>query len=207
MEKIVFIGGVGPLYSYKMIESTGIFGKTTVVLERMPSINQYKNCLNEAWQTGVEYWEHPKKSNYMISQKQYKDYLIREMMSEIMEFVSENMALEKFVVTLMSSKKTKGDVSVKIEDVNVGTKFSGYVDTQYMYTLENVPKAKHAKGVPIWLNAFPNIVSAVKHGVGSMETTEKVEAGVTFGLSGADVAKASFGAYKSMTFYIYFKRK
>lgn len=203
--KMSFIPGYRLVKTAQRVKDA--YTNSSVETVEFASMNQYKNCLNEAWQTDVLYWEHPQKLNYLIPKKQYKNYLIREMMSEIMEFVSENMALEKFVVTLIKGKNVKGNISAKIEDVNIGTKFSGYIDTEYIYMLENVPKARKVKGVPVWLNAFPNVVSAVKRGVGSMETTEKVDAGATFGLSASDIAEASFGADKSMTFYIYFKKK
>ena len=140
----------------------------------------YRNCLHEAWQTGL-YYIHPLKSNFLIRAERFNSFILDEQLNDIVSFIREYMSLSEFEVGILKAEENSFDaearVNIKGIDVGVGGGFSKQFSGNYHLIYRDVPQIKNKTEHP-WIHHFPefsSVADAVTSGIGSMEKTVEIE--------------------------------
>ena len=174
----------------------------------LEQLSQYKNCISPEWKPNVIYVEHPHRQNVLIEASLYKDYILREMVSDVANYISDHLDLSKMVIGLITSGRANAKVNVPVQEVNADATLKCNLDKNYIYSVNDTRAIVVDDANYVWMGLFPDIVSAVEHQAGKMEIRKKismnldVNAGLGKGIGGA------IGAKKDYEFYVtYVKAK
>lgn len=126
------------------------------------------------------------------------------MIADVFDYISDHMDLSRIVIGLITSGKVKTKMAVPVEDLNVQASLNCSLDKEYVFSAKNTKLSDNPRQDHIWVNQFPDVVTAVKHNVEELEITQTVsidlniKAGITKKLSG------SLGAQKDYKFYVFY---
>lgn len=165
------------------------------------------SCVECEWDRNCVYVEHPIIHRRLIASRMYKDYLLKELMSEIFDYITDNIAVKRIVLGLESKGKIEAEATVPISDIVVDAKLKGSLNSNYLCSMEDVDctNGSSEKEYP-WMKYYPDIVSAVQKNTGKLEIKQCVKMDLDVGLGIQDVVKGAFKADKEYNFYVYYEK-
>lgn len=180
---------------------------SVVKITTLEQLSAYKNCISSEWKNNVIYVEHPHRKNVLVEGSLYKDYILREMVADIANYISDHLDLSKMVIGLITSGKANAKVTVPVQEVNVDATIQCSLDKNYIYSVNDTHAMVPEDPSYVWMGLFPDIVSAVEHRAGKMEIRKKVAMDLDVHSSLGDKIGGNLGAKRDYEFYItYVKR-
>lgn len=190
---------IGGAIAAKMIDN----GVT--VIKTLEELNEY-SCVDETWDKNCIYVEHPRIPKRLIEARLYKDYILKEMMSEIFDFITDRVAVKKIVLGLENKGKMSAKASVPINNIVADASLSGSLNSSYISTAENVPCTHNNNREYPWLKYYPDIVAAVKKNAGKLEIKQTVKMDLEVGLGVQGMVKGAFNMDQEYSFYVYYEK-
>lgn len=174
----------------------------------LEQLSQYKNCISTEWKPNVIYVEHPHRQNVLIEASLYKDYILREMVSDVANYISDHLDLSKMVIGLIASGRSNAKINVPVQEVNADATLKCNLDKNYIYSVNDTRAIVGEETSYVWMGLFPDIVSAVEHQAGKMEIRKKISMNLDVNAGLGKAIGGSIGAKKDYEFYVtYVKAK
>jgi len=151
-----------------------VFDKTVDKIESTEELSRFKNCIKEQWKTGVMYVEHPYIPNALIEASLYKDFIIREMVADVANYITDNMAVSRLTIGLVSKIGGKADAKISVKKINADATIDCNLAKDYMFSIENAKKGISEGKTYLWIEKFPDVISAIEHASERMEIVKKV---------------------------------
>lgn len=172
----------------------------THIIESADELDNYIHCWNKPWEK-IVYIEHPRIKNYLIPEKDYKKYILREVVADISNYISDNIAISELTFGLVTSQVAGLGAGFPINEIQADAKLKCKISKSYCHHVTNVP-CSNKKYNSIWIDTFKDIKSAIDNKAGSMENIVKssFDFSISFGL--ADTIKGVFNIDKKLEFYI-----
>lgn len=137
-------------------------------------LRQFKNCITNEWKTKTIYIEHPHRKNVLIEAALYKDYILREMVADIANYITDHLDLSKLVIGLVSSSRANAKVNIPVQELNADATMKCNLDKNYIFSISDSHANPPENSSYVWISMFPDIISAVEHGSGKMEVRKTV---------------------------------
>ncbi len=167
---------------------------------------KYHNCISNEWKTKVLYVEHPHRKGVLIEAALYKDYILREMVADVSNYIMDHLDLSKLVVGLIVSDNGNAKVKVPVEQVNAEAAIKCSLNKNYLFSVCDTHAVPTDGAKYIWISQFPDIIAAVRHGSGKMEVRKKIALDLDVGV-GAGKASANADRKKEHEFYISYSKQ
>lgn len=179
--------------------------KDVTEISTLDELNEY-SCVGDAWNKNCIYVEHPAIPKRLIEARLYRDYILKEIMAEIFDYITDNMAVKKVVLGLESKGKFKAGANVPINELVVDATIAGSLNSNYIYTAEAIDCTNDTNKEYPWLKYYPDVVSAVQKKAGKLEIKQcvKLDLDVNLGIQG--VMQGAFKSEKEYNFYVYYER-
>ena len=175
--------------------------KAITKITTVEQLRLYKNCVSDEWKTKVVYIEHPHRNGVLIESSLYKDYILREMVSDISNYIMNHLDLSKMVIGQVVSGKGYAKVKVPVNQLNAEATIECSLNKNYVFSVSDTHVIPSDEEKYVWINQFPDIISAVKHCSRTMEMCKSVALALDVGL-GYGPATVNAGAKKNYDFYI-----
>ena len=172
---------------------------------------RFINASNSEWKVNHIYYKHPRNDNILIFHKDYKDYLIREMVADIANYIQDHIPVTRLIIGIVSSNKNKLQGTVSTQELNAKATIKCHLDEKYIVNYGERVSNKEPKSDYIWIDKFPDIKSAVEHNNMEFESSKEVD--IEFNLDiGVSVALGLLGNIKfyhkkKEALYIYYSTK
>ena len=201
----VLLSGQGER-SAAMAAALAMRDKSITKITTVKQLERYHNCISDEWKTKVVYVEHPHRKGVLIEATLYKDYILREMVADISNYIMDHLDLSKLVIGLIVSDKGNAKVKVPVEQVNAEATIKCNLNKNYLFSVCDTHAIPSDEEKYVWISQFPDIIAAVKHGSGKMEVRKKVTLDLDVG-AGLGKAKLGAGAKKNFEFYITYTKE
>lgn len=165
-------------------------------------LRQYKNCISRNWKTNVLYVEHPYMENVLIEAALYKNYILRDMVADIANYIMDHLELSKIVIGLVSAKHGESKFTVPVSNVNAEAHIKCNLSTKYMFSMKNTHINPNSKYEYTWINQFPDVIAAVEHKAGSYEVCDAVQMNLEAGINAGVLFSGAAKGEKDYEFYI-----
>lgn len=175
-------------------------------IETTEQLEQYTLCGSNEWKKNIIYIEHPRAPKTLIESNLYKDYILREMVSDVSNYIMDRIELESLVIGIVDDKKLDGDASVSAGEIDANAKYECELYKGYMFAIKGT-KPVEEKGTYNWISLFPDVVVAVEHGADSLENIKEVKIDCESTLGIGKKLSAKLGFEKSYKFYINYSRE
>lgn len=163
-------------------------------------------CVDTKWNTDCIYVEHPRIPKRLIEDRFYKDYILKELMSEIFDFITDHIPIKKIVLGLETKKKLDFKNSIPINSLVSNATLGGSLNSHYICTMEDVECSNEIDKEYPWLVYYPDIVSAVKKGVGKLEIKQSIKMNLNVNAGIKSVGNLAFNQEKDYSFYVYYEK-
>lgn len=167
---------------------------------------KFKNVSGEKWIPGCSYISHPINTNHYIEKNCFKDYILREMLNDVVNYILDNFGVSLLVVGIVVNKDFNGELGVSIPVCNINSEAKLNISVSQDYTVRGTEYEKSKiKHEYTWIKKFPEIKTAVEHNAKSFERIENIDSSLTASL-GFDVPysdiNASCSQNKKLSIYI-----
>lgn len=164
-------------------------------------LKTYRNYHNTYWKSETIYIEHPCYEHLLIEASTYKRNVIREMVADIQNYITDNLCVKKLVVGLIFSGAVDGENSVDIKECNSSSTIKVNLDRDFLFTMKDAePRQTERKYT--WIDQFPQIKSAVEHNAVSYESVETITEDVNVESGIARYLSAKFNSKRHEKIYI-----
>lgn len=177
--------------------------KSITKITSLEQLSRFRNCTSSEWKKKTLYVEHPHRNNALIEATLYKDYIIREMVSDIANYISDHLDLSSMVIGLVDTRKANAKVNVSVKKINDKASLECNLDNNYAFTVNDTHAAHPENASYTWIGMFPDVMSAVEHSAGKLEVRKKVSMDLNVNASHNKVA-GGIGAKRELEFYILF---
>ena len=169
-------------------------------------LSLYKNAISDSWRTNIVYVEHPYADKVLVEASQFKDYVLRDMVADLTDYIASQFDVKRLVVGRVVGKHVSAEATVKTIDLNPEAKILRTLDCSYNCVLYNAKATPSCRPNHTWVNLFPDVISAVSHQAESYENQINInmDLNVDFGLP--EKLKGAFGAKSGYSFYITYER-
>ena len=150
------------------------------------------------------YVAHPRKTNAFLRADDYKDYILREMVSDIANYIMDHLSPEKIAIGIISDKEIGAAAPIPIENIVVDAKLHCNLSSNYFINFEN-STAKSTTSEYVWIDKFPDVKAAVEHQVEKMEVIKETSVNLNAEVA-ANGLFAMLKASSKIKFYIYYKK-
>lgn len=176
--------------------------------------SNFKNLSGKEWNSKKEYVSHPINKNSFIERDCYKDFILREIMNDVVNYILDNFGVSFLTVGLVTNANTSSNfdlgLSIPIVKINANAKINVSISQKYSFTGTGYEKS-FTKHNYTWVDKFPEVITAVEHNAKSFERVESVENSLFtgFGLSSHSVVSplfdcdASYSRSSNNDLYIY----
>lgn len=176
------------------------------VINTSQILKSFTNYKGESWIHDIVYVEHPRMPKVLIPESEFKNLLLREVISDISNYILDNLSVAELTFGVVSSSGGGIGASFPVNQVNANAKINCQIAKSYYHHVTDTVRTNHKRNY-IWIDVFPEIKSAVEHGAGSMENIIKSSFNFSAELGIADMIKGSLGMNKNMEFYISYMKK
>ncbi len=156
--------------------------QSSLPISSRSELQKYQCATKSPWRHGVIYIEHPRCRQMLIPKKDYNNYILRDIIADIQNYITDHFAVSELVIGFVSSSKfsLSGDavlgsgIKVPVKSVNSNATFDCELSQTYMCRLldTNRKKTKESHSY-LWIDQFPDIISAVKHGTNKYESIQE----------------------------------
>lgn len=163
--------------------------------------SDYK-CLSNygEWEYDTYYIKHPINKKLYIRSNDYYDYIIRQQCSSISHYIMSNMKIHVLEIGLISKEKKTSGIKMEKNKFSLASDLSIEIDSEYHWKYCNssvLPKLNETE--KLWIQRFPDIKTAIDHGVKEFSCT--VEHNNTFVFSGDIKILKEMGLSVKSSFY------
>lgn len=187
------------------IALTQMMDKDIKEIKTVEELSEY-SCVEDSWKKDCIYVEHPRIPKLLIEASVYKDFILKNMMAEIFDYITDRIAVKKIVLGLENKGKMKVGASVPINSLVADAKITGSLNSSYVSTMENVSCTNDDNKEYPWLKYYPDIVAAVKKNAGKMEIKQSIKMNLEVGLGLSGAIKGAFSAEQEYSFYVYYEK-
>lgn len=174
-------------------------------ISTLSELDKY-SCVGTEWKKNCVYVEHPKVSKRLIEASLYKDYILKELMSEIFSYITDSISVKRIVLGLETKNMLKGTASVPIDQLVAEASVKGSLNSNYICKLENIECSNIEGREYYWIKYYPDIVAAVQKKAGKLEIEQSIKMDLEVGGGVKDIMKGAFKSEKEYNFYIYYER-
>lgn len=174
------------------------------LIKTKEELSHYTNAANTNWNPNTSYLVHPCDNLILIPQDIYKEYIILEMISEIIDYIASNMSLKQICVGLVATKDLESNLTIPVADVFPSATEQCSLHQSYYNLLENVKqKTKTNQDVSKykWISRFPDIITAVELKAGNFEKISDCTLNISASISVKEL-KAAFSGERSLKIYV-----
>lgn len=162
------------------------------------------SCVDSKWNRDCIYIEHPRIPKRLIEAKFYKDYILKELLTEIFDYITDNISVKKIVLGLETKRKLEFGASIPINSLVSDAALSGSLNSNYLCTMEDIECTYECNREYPWLVYYPDIVSAVKKGAGKLEIKQSIKMDLNVNMGIPSVGNLAFKPEKEYNFYVYY---
>ena len=163
----------------------------------------YQNATNADWKLKALYVEHPRRKQVLIPFKEYNDYIKREMVADIADFIMDHVPAKEVVIGIVSSRNVGADAVVAVCDVNANANLSCKIERKYIVRYEGAASS-NPKYEYTWIDQFPDVKSAVEHQVKHFEVINEAAVELNAEFSVPEKVRSAFKKEKKLQLYISF---
>ena len=163
----------------------------------------YQNATNADWKIKALYVEHPRRKQVLIPLKEYNDYIKREMVADIADYIMDHVPAKEVVIGIVSSRSAGADAVVEVCDVNANANLSCKIERKYIVRYEGATSS-NPKYEYTWIDQFPDVKSAVEHQTKRFEVINEAAVEMNAEVSVTEKVKSTFKKEKKLQLYISF---
>lgn len=156
------------------------------------------------WDLHAIYVAHPRRANAFLRVEDYKDYILREMVSDIANYIIDHLSPQKITIGIVSNKGIGAAAPIPVEDIVIDAKLHCNISSSYCIDFEN-STARSTASEYVWIDKFPDVKSAVEHQAEKMEIIKETSVNLN-----AEAAASGLSAMlkinSKVKFYIYYKK-
>lgn len=196
---INYIPIVGPAITIANMNSD------VIEISTLDELNTY-SCVGSKWDNNCIYVEHPIFAKRLIDAQIYKDYILKELLSEIFDYITDNIAIKEIVLGVEKKSNFKAKASVPINELVADAQMAGALDQKYIIKMEDIDSKTDSQNEYPWLAYYPDIVSAVKKSAGKLEIVQNIKLDLDVSLGLQNLVGGNFKSEKIYNFYVYYKK-
>lgn len=167
--------------------------------------NRYINASNSDWKFDTIYIEHPRKNNVLIPLNEYKDFILRQMVGDIADYIQDNMRVSRLTIGIVSSFKLGLGATIPVQSINTNAKINCEIAKDYVVNYTSSKLVNKGKSTYVWIDKFPDVKSAVTHDVCEFEAIKETSVDLDVGINiPSEQLSGSFTGGKKMKFYIFY---
>ena len=178
-----------------------IYQLATTTRLTIRDMDRYINSSNAEWKENVVYIEHPRRNKVLIPINEYKEYILREMVSDIANYIQDNLRVSKLTIGIVASFNAGLGANISVKEINADAKIKCKLAKDYLVNYEESTKtiSRHKY---IWIDKFPDIKTAVEHKNKKFEVVK--DSTLDFGIKANIMEKAGIDGLggKKYKFYI-----
>lgn len=167
---------------------------------------KFRNLSGERWIPNCKYVSHPMKPNEYIEEPCFKDFILREMLNDVVNYILDNFGVSTLVVGIVVNKDYHGELGVAIPVCNINAEAKLNVSISQDYTVRGTGYEKsRVKHEYTWIKKFPEIRTAVEHNAKTFERIENVDSSLSASLGFNSLAfgtNAEYNQNKKLSIYI-----
>ena len=168
---------------------------------RLSETEDFINATNSDWKINGLYAEHPRRTHILIPVFDYNDYIKREMVADIANYIMDHLAVKKLVIGIVASNEAGAEACISVEKINLGATVSCNLERDYYVKYESAEKSG-AEHEYIWVDRFPDIKTAVDHKSKTFEVINANEVELIAAVNAAGKIGAKAVKSKSVKLYI-----
>ena len=191
-------GLIGALATTKILNDNDLKNAKKITLLQA---SNFINASNSDWKLNAIYVEHPRRSNMLIPVKEYKDYILREMVADIANYIQDNIMISRLTIGMVSSFNNGLGATIPVHEINANAKIDCKVARDYVVNYIGSSKM-NKNGDYVWIDKFPDVKSAVTHNVNEFEVIKETSIDLNINASISDTISGAISAEKKMKFYI-----
>ena len=161
----------------------------------------YTNGTNAEWKIGALYAEHPRRNHVLIPVGEYKEYIKREMVADIANYIMDHLSVKRLVIGVVSSNKAKANADIPVSEVNVNASINCNIERNYIARYEDV-RCSAFMHEYFWIDRFPDVRSAVEHQTKRFEVINETSVELEVGAKVAEKIGGAFNKEKKLQLYI-----
>lgn len=191
-------GLIGALATTKILNDNDLKNAKKITLLQA---SNFINASNSDWKLNAIYVEHPRRSNMLIPIKEYKDYILREMVADIANYIQDNIIISRLTIGIVSSFNSSLGATIPVHEINANAKIDCKVARDYVVNYIGSSKMNKNSDY-VWIDKFPDVKSAVMHNVNEFEVIKETSIDLNINASISDTISGAISAEKKMKFYI-----
>ena len=122
-------GLIGALATTKILNDNDLKNAKKITLLQA---SNFINASNSDWKLNAIYVEHPRRSNMLIPVKEYKDYILREMVADIANYIQDNIMISRLTIGIVSSFNNGLGATIPVHEINANAKIDCKVARDYV---------------------------------------------------------------------------
>ena len=164
-------------------------------------LSDYTNLSGGKWETGCIYAEHPYIENGLVLRKEYNNYIQRDIIADISDYIMDNISVAALTVGIVYSSDMGGNAKIPVENVDIGASikvaFSKGLYVHFENSSPPLEKKEH-----VWINRFPDIKSAVEHHAAHFESIQSISLELDTGINIAEAVNGGLFGKKNRKIYV-----
>ena len=124
---------MSPQLREKLQEFSVLDGKTYSITEIKEK--KFKNLSGERWLPNCKYISHPMNPNNYIEESCFKDFILREMLNDVANYILDNFGVSVLVIGIVVNKDYHGELGMAIPVCNINTEAKLNVSVSQDYTV------------------------------------------------------------------------
>ena len=142
-------GLIGALATTKILNDNDLKNAKKITLLQA---SNFINASNSDWKLNAIYVEHPRRSNMLIPVKEYKDYILREMVADIANYIQDNIMISRLTIGIVSSFNNGLGATIPVHEINANAKIDCKVARDYV--VNYIGSSKMNKNGSVFLFKF-----------------------------------------------------
>ncbi len=191
-------GLIGALATTKILNDNDLKNAKKITLLQA---SNFINASNSDWKLNAIYVEHPRRSNMLIPIKEYKDYILREMVADIANYIQDNIIISRLTIGIVSSFNSSLGATIPVHEINANAKIDCKVARDYVVNYIGSSKMNKNSDY-VWIDKFPDVKSAVTHNVNEFEVIKETSIDLNVNANASNTVSGAFSTEKKMKFYI-----
>lgn len=164
-----FLDNTGLAVSAAIVEAVVEFFSRQAELLPLSKAEHLVNATNADWRINHFYIEHPRRNQILIPIFDYNDFIKREIVADIANYIMDHFSVKKLVIGIVSKGKAGADAAIPVKNINVDAAISCNLEKDFYVKFENSQKPDIGHEY-YWIDCFPEIKAAVEHKSKAFET-------------------------------------
>lgn len=132
-------------------------------------LSKFENPKNKEWKQSKNpmnmhfYIQHPKKEKYLIESTDFLNFIHKEQMMEIYDYVVSSLKIKSIKINILQGQEisTKGEIPLEEGQFNYDARFSYNSNAVIDYSADNILEGINRNNY-YWLDEFPEVKDLVK---------------------------------------------